>query len=207
MTCVIAVAESSCAAISPTQDEQVYFLGPLGSYSHQAAVNTFPSSSLIPMPTFPAIFEALVQAPKGHVHGVIPIKNSYHGAVTQNIDLLEQHQHQIDVEKGPSLKVSHCLLRRKCGRATNPTMIASHEQALGQCKNYLQKHYAEVRRKETSSTSEAARIATSPGSGEVWAIASELCVDVFDGLELVDRDIQDAEDNITEFVILTPRDR
>ena len=71
------------------QDLPVAYLGPEGTFTHQAARKNFGGSvNLIPMRTIGEIFEAVERGKAGY--GVIPIENSNAGAVTGALDTLAE---------------------------------------------------------------------------------------------------------------------
>jgi chorismate mutase/prephenate dehydratase len=77
--------------------------------------------------------------------------------------------------------------------------VYSHPQGFGQCQKYLDTHLKGVQRIEAESTSRAAEIAASePHSA---AIASITCAELY-GLDVLEKDIQDTKNNITQFFIL-----
>lgn len=81
------------------------------------------------------------------------------------------------------------------------TLVQSHEQAIGQCKNFLTTELPRAVRKEVSSTSRAAELAAEDPSGATVAISSELAAELY-GLSVLRRGIQDREDNVTRFLVL-----
>ena len=67
--------------------------------------------------------------------------------------------------------------------------VHSHEQALGQCEKFLNKHLPHALRIPSHSTAEAvAKLNQSP-PGRVAAIASELCAEMF-GMPVLAKSIQ-----------------
>lgn len=81
------------------------------------------------------------------------------------------------------------------------TLVQSHEQALGQCKNFLAGQLPNATRKEVSSTSRAAEVAKEDSSGATVAISSELAAELY-GLTILRRSIQDRKDNVTRFLVI-----
>lgn len=74
--------------------QKVAFLGPIGSYTHQAAVQRFGAmSEYIPLATIRSVFDALCA--KRVKYGAVPIENNLNGIVGDSIDLLAQFDFKI----------------------------------------------------------------------------------------------------------------
>ncbi|PGG98981.1 prephenate dehydratase [Blastomyces parvus] len=107
---------------SPVPKElRVTFLGPLASFSHQAALDLFPTVSptttrsitLLPKPSFADAFAAIQSTEADYA--VIPFENSTNGSVVQTLDLLADRDgryNDIVVCGEYYLTVHHCLLVR-----------------------------------------------------------------------------------------------
>ena len=129
--------------------------------------------------------------------GVVPVENSAEGSITITLDTLATASLQICAEY--PLRIRHCLMAAPGIRQNLIQRIASHQQSLGQCRDYLDKHYNGIERVAVSSNAEAARIAAStPG---VAAIAGKTAATLY-GLEILDESIEDTRDNTTRFVLL-----
>lgn len=107
-----------------------------------------------------------------------------------------------------TIKIEHCLVV-----ACNPddgesasecvldaiTTVYSHEQALGQCSNWLDQNLPRAKMVKTESTALAAqqilgqleKNASKEGLGRSAAICSEVCVSTYPGLKLARKGIQD----------------
>ncbi|EGE84970.2 chorismate mutase/prephenate dehydratase [Blastomyces dermatitidis ATCC 18188] len=173
-----------CAmSASPHKELRVTFLGPLASFSHQAALDLFPTSTttttsttrtvtLLPKPSFADAFAAIQSTEADYA--VIPFENSTNGSVVQTLDLLADRDgryHDIVVCGEYYLTVHHCLLVRNEDAASDPETIYprisklyTHPQAWGQCEVFLSKHFRGIERKDTPSTSRAASIVAKYGS-------------------------------------------
>jgi len=116
--------------------------------------------------------------------------------VGQTLDLLVESDLRICAEV--FLNVHHNLLSRS-GRAENIEKIASHPQALGQCRRWLAAHFPKVDVEEVGSTAHAAMIAVK--DSKLAAISSSLAKEVYD-LQIVAENIEDQSNNITRFLII-----
>jgi prephenate dehydratase len=124
----------------------------------------------------------------------VPVENSLEGAVTAVMDLLLRLDVVIVGEV--NLPIRHCLIGQGGGEIK---VILSHPQALAQCRQYLHEHYPEAEIRTTGSTSHAARLAQE--FSEMAAIAGQDAADRY-GLAILAREIQDAGDNTTRFIVV-----
>ncbi len=170
-------------------------LGPQGTYSEKAALiwcKERTGSTLAYFPDFDCILDSVQ---KGLIEaGIVPVENSLEGAVTAVMDLLLRLDVVIVGEV--NLPIRHCLIGQGGGEIK---VILSHPQALAQCRQYLHEHYPEAEIRTTGSTSHAARLAQE--FPEMAAIAGQDAADRY-GLMILAREIQDASDNITRFIIV-----
>ncbi|PMD43438.1 PDT-domain-containing protein [Hyaloscypha variabilis F] len=106
----------------------VSFLGPVSSYTHQAALGCFEADryDYRPETTITDVFEA-VQCGESEL-GVVPFENSTNGAVVFTLELLaDRHNRYPDITvcSEAYLDVSHCLLGRKCAKSTTESPVMS----------------------------------------------------------------------------------
>jgi len=180
---------------------RVAFLGPEGTFSHQAVLRQFGSQvDLVPVRH---MRDVVTETERGEAHfGVIPVENTIEGAINATYDALVESQVTICGEL--TLEVSQNLLSRS-GRIEDVKLVASHPQPLAQCRHWLERNLGHVDTQETTSTSTAAQMAVDdPG---VAAIGSEVAADAY-GLQFVARDIEDHRGNTTRFLVIgktTPR--
>ncbi|MEO1941322.1 MAG: prephenate dehydratase domain-containing protein, partial [Campylobacterales bacterium] len=74
--------------------ERVAYLGPEGSYTHQAAVTKFGSlTKYLPINSIEGVFKGV--ASREAKYGVAPIENNTHGQVGITLDALRKYQVQI----------------------------------------------------------------------------------------------------------------
>jgi prephenate dehydratase len=167
-------------------------LGPEGSYSEKAAKLWRPEADL---KYFGDFEEVLVAVEASDVNmGVVPLENSLEGAVGLTMDLLLRLQVRIIGEV--NLPIRHCLVGRGEGEIK---VILSHPQALAQCRQYIRREYPGAEVRTTGSTSHAAKLAQE--FPEMAAISEAGTARKY-GLQVLDRDIQDAEENVTRFAVV-----
>jgi len=169
-------------------------LGPEGTYSEKAALlwsKGRPEATLVYFNDFEGVLEA---AAAGRLEaGIVPVENSLEGAVTTVMDLLLRLDVVIVGEV--NVPIRHCLVGRGEGSVK---VILSHPQALAQCRQYLHEHYPEAEIRTTGSTSHAARLAQE--FPEMAAVAGADTAEKY-GLKILAREIQDASDNVTRFIV------
>jgi len=188
------------------------FLGPLGTYSHQCAHEKFgENAEYVEQPTIAAVFDIVSDEIP---YGVVPQQNSTFGSVTETYDNLRRPAvgSSLFVRGDIAISIQHCLAARPGVKPEEITRILSHEQALGQCTNYLSRHYPNATRRKVSSTGRAAEMllesddtTSDDGSemeGESAAICSTMCAKML-GLEILQEGIQDRIDNFTRFYVLS----
>jgi len=194
-TLVSIFREIMSASLSLNKELKIGYLGPRGTYSHQATVNRFGDSVIYSMQkTIADVFNAVEK--KQVTYGVVPFENSTHGTVTQTIDKLINTTAK--VRANIYLPIHHQFLS-KSSDLSDITKIYSHPEALGQCSKWLNAKMRNVQRVPVSSTSHAAELASKEsGAG---AICSSVCAEIY-GLKILDRDIEDLQDNTTRFFII-----
>ncbi|KAF1851010.1 PDT-domain-containing protein [Cucurbitaria berberidis CBS 394.84] len=205
----------------------VAFLGPQGSYTHQATLDAFNHSDYVisPQVTIEDVFTA-VQSGDAY-RGVIPFENSSNGSVVFTLDLFaDLHGKYPDILVcGESyVAVKHCLLghapssetasttfpaavspARPIADISNVKRLYSHPQAWGQCKEFLNTYLKHAERNDVSSTSKAAELVAQDKSGESAALSSIIAADMFD-LDVLAKTINDRVENTTRFLVIRRKD-
>lgn len=177
--------------------QKVAFLGPIGSYTHQAAEERFGAmSEYIPLNTISAVFEALCA--KRVKYGVVPLENNTNGMVGESIDLLARFDCKIIADM--ILPIHHSFLSN-CEHLSEIKTIYSKDIAFGQCRNFLNAHNLHhIEQIPTDSTARAAQLAANnPNSA---AIGSKIAGKIYK-LPLMFEDIEDSTNNKTRFAIIS----
>ncbi|KAH7348062.1 Prephenate dehydratase-domain-containing protein [Pyrenochaeta sp. MPI-SDFR-AT-0127] len=206
----------------------VAFLGPEGSYTHQATLDAFKSTdvTISPLVTIEDVFAAVQNG--SAYRGVVPFENSSNGSVVFTLDLFaDLHGKYPDILVcGESyVSVRHCLLGyapSKEEEGAGPTQnqddsaheparpihdisrvktLYSHPQAWGQCKVFLTTYLKHCERRDVSSTSRAAELVSQDKSGESAALSSIIAADMF-GLDVLAKSINDRVGNTTRFLVI-----
>ena len=190
----LAKVNDMVATAATAPERAVAFQGAPGANSHLAALEF--EASCLPLPCFS--FEDAIDAVKDGqaTRAIIPIENSLHGRVADIHFLLPESGLSIISEH--FMPIRHCLMAKSADAKLTTAM--SHPQALGQCRHYLREHsIIPVAYADTAAA--AAFVAGNDDSGAA-AIAPALAAELY-GLEIVDKGIQDAEHNMTRFVVLS----
>ena len=182
------------ASIALQKKILVAYLGPAATYTHQAAMKNFGSS--LDYRSFASITDIFTAVEKGEAdYGVIPIENSTEGAVFHSLDMFAESELKIIAQI--YLNIEHCLLSQS--PLEELEIVLSKDQALGQCRDWLQRNLPRAQLKEVSSTAEAVKQAkTLPHAA---AVASELAGDIY-GVPIVKKGIQDKGNNVTRFLVI-----
>lgn len=187
---------AACRAIQ--EPLKVAFLGPLGTFSHEATVAHFGSYvECVPLSTIDQVFRE-VEAGAAPL-GLVPVENSTEGSVNYTLDMFVRSPLRISGEV--EMRIHHNLL----SLADNPGGIRtlySHPQSLAQCREWINANLPQVAQVPVGSNAEAAKMAAeNPQTG---AIASEIAADIY-GLNRLAERIEDEPNNSTRFAILSEK--
>lgn len=184
---------SACLALE--KPLKIAFLGPEGTFTQGAALKHFGHS--IETESFDAIDEVFREVEAGGCdYGVVPVENSIEGVINHTLDSFVRSPLQICGEV--ALRIHHHLLSNESDQKKIKKVIA-HQQALAQCRQWLNHNLPEAERVAVSSNAEAARqVATMP---EAAAIAGESAADLY-GLQKLVTNIEDESNNTTRFLII-----
>lgn len=173
----------------------ISFQGELGAYSHMACQAKLPDMDVLPCPSFEA---ALAAVQNGQARlAMIPIENSTAGRVADIHILLPGSGLKIIDEHFEPIR--HCLLANTASKETDLKSVISHVQALGQCRKYLlNRGLTPVPYADTAGSAHQVSLSDDMTVG---AIASKLAAEVY-GLQIIEENIQDMENNTTRFVVL-----
>ena len=133
--------------------------------------------------------------------GVLPIENSSNGSVRAVYQLLQEHD--LSIVRSARLCIRHELLALPGVRPEDITEIYSHEQAIGQCSKFLG-GLKDVKVIPCGNTAAAAKMVAESGSRPAAAISSHPCAALY-GLECVNGNIQDSDNNYTRFICVTKK--
>lgn len=176
-----------------TRRPRVAVLGPEGTNTHKAAEEIWGSRKFEYVSDISNIFGMVSK--KQATYGLVPVEDSVQGDVPFTLDCLMRND--LYVIREIQFPVTHCLLSK--GYEKTIKVIASHPQALAHCRRYLDANFPGLERRPTSSTAQAARLASSDST--IGALASEWVADTY-GLKVQRREIHDRGSNTTRFFVL-----
>lgn len=185
---------SACLALEKPME--VAYLGPEGTFTQAAALKHFGHAVMTnSQATIDAVFN---QVEAGNcAYGVVPVENSTEGMVNHTLDSFVKSPLQICGEV--ELQIHHHLLSKVGSKRENIAGVCAHQQALAQCRTWLDSNLPNVPRTAVASNAEAAKLA-STASG-VAAIAGDMAADRY-GLVKLAENIEDLSDNTTRFLII-----
>lgn len=165
-------------------------LGPEGTYSHRATRAVAEEIEFTESVT--GIVEGVAEGE--YDRGVVPIENSIEGSVTESLDALADYE--IGIVGEIVTPIRHALLARN----GSFDIVASHAQALAQCRSFLETEYPAATMEAVASTARgverAREDATVAGIGHPESAGEDL--------QILAKDIQDRTSNATRFVVLSP---
>ena len=173
----------------------------MGTYTEEAALKYDSQADLQPFPTIAAVGLAVSSGVTDQ--GVVPIENSLEGSVTFTLDLLIS-QAGLSIYNEVVLPIEHYLMAKPGTRAPNVQVIYSHPQALGQCRNFLERCFPQAERTASLSTISAVTD-MQESSVPAASISPRRAAELYD-VEIIGRDIQDNPNNVTRFAVLNKSD-
>lgn len=189
---------SNCRALE--KELSIAFLGPLGTYSEEAALKQFGEGrQAVVCASIDEVFRT-VEAGQAD-YGVVPVENSTEGAVGITLDLLLSSPLQVIGEI--TLPVHHCLLSAQQD-IRQISHVFSHAQSLSQCHEWLNKHLPNAAREAVTSNARAAQMIHELVASEgtfAAAIASKRAAELFD-LHILAENIEDDPKNTTRFLVV-----
>ena len=175
---------------------RVAYSGTEGAFAHIATRRLFPSAEKVAFGDFASAYRAVEEGACDVV--VLPVENSSNGEVGQVTDLM--FSGNLYVNSMIDLAVSHDLLVLPGTTKDQIKTVISHQQALGQCGEYIRK--AGWQTQEYVNTALAAKYVAGLGDPTVAAIASEEAGEIF-GLEVLERNINASRSNTTRFAVFS----
>lgn len=184
---------SACLALEDAMC--IAYLGPEGTFTQEAARKHFGKNiATQPVDTINQVFR---EVESGRMRfGVVPIENSTEGVVTHTLDMFMQSSLHICGEI--VLRIHQNLM---CGHDNwqQAQRVYSHQQSLGQCRYWLDKHLPHAERIPASSNAEAARLCAK--DPESVAIGSKQAAPIY-GLNVYEEKIEDQPNNTTRFLVI-----
>ncbi|SEH44706.1 prephenate dehydratase [Chryseobacterium culicis] len=178
---------------------KIAFLGPHASFTQLAAAQLFPDEELVPQASILDCFNAVENGDA--VKAVVPLENSIEGTVSMTLDYLYKTP-SIKIEAEAVMPIAHHLMIHPENAVENIERIYSHPQALAQSFHFLDSHYKEIPKQDFSSTAAAAKFVAENPETTLAAVANQFAANLY-GLKIINRNIQDFEQNHTRFIIIS----
>ena len=176
--------------------KRISFQGVDGAYSQLAVKDFFSGPETLPCKSFEI---ALNEAESGNVdYAMIPIENSAAGRVADIHRLIPKSNLHINFEHFQ--KVEHKLLIHPDSKIENIKNILSHEQALAQCSEKIQK--LDLNILIGADTAGSAKTISDEKILDTAAIASSLAGKTY-GLKVIDENFANSLNNITRFYVMS----
>ena len=173
----------------------VGFQGTKGAFSHIASEKLFPEYKGKSYGTFEDVVKALLNDEVAVA--VLPFENSYTGEVGETLDILSRYN--VYIHEIYDLKIDQNLLGVKGCEITDIKEVFSHEQALMQSKEYLNKY--DFKLNSYANTALAAKFVSESGDKSYAAVASKETALIYN-LDIIEENINTSKQNTTRFVVL-----
>ena len=183
-----------------TKTNRISFQGEPGANSDTACRDMFPDMEPLPCPSFEDAFNA-VETGKADL-AMIPIENTLAGRVADIHYLLPESRLFIVDEY--FLPIHFQLMVLPGVKKEGIKSVHSHIHALGQCRKVIRKN--RWKPVVSGDTAGAARIVAEEGDRSQAALAPRLAASLY-GLDIIEENVEDAENNVTRFVVLSKEKR
>ncbi|MGM9521084.1 MAG: bifunctional chorismate mutase/prephenate dehydratase [Oscillospiraceae bacterium] len=170
-----------------------------GAYSQMAADRMFPRGNIVFFKSFEGVFDAVENGMCDF--GILPIENSSNGSVRNVYDLLQRKN--VSIVRSERLCIRHELLAKPGVKLSEITEIHSHQQALGQCSQFLKSLGDSVKIIPCDNTAMAAQLVSQSPDRGIAAISSSGCAALY-GLEpITGACLQNSDNNYTRFICIS----
>jgi chorismate mutase/prephenate dehydratase len=177
---------------------RIGYLGPAGSFSHNAAMLKFGQSvEYEPLTDIASIFD---EVSKGHCDlGLAPVENTMGGGVIETLDALIDSDVKVCAEV---LMAIHHNLLGNCS-LQEVEKIYSKPEVFAQCRNWLSATFKGTQTIPVASTARAAQLAAE--EPKAAAIGSTVAAELY-GLRVICENVEDIANNITRFLVISKED-
>ena len=182
---------------------EVGYLGPKGTFTHQAALKYFPKANteFIACNNIDEIFRDIEKDILNF--GAIPIENNFQGTVRETLDLLIEKD--LNIYGEIELRIIQNLISHKDAELSDIDKIYSHPQAFAQTRTWIKKHLPNAKLINTASTAEAVYKISSSDSKNIAAIGTDFAAKVYN-LKLLRTKIEDHPSNFTRFLMISKQE-
>ena len=184
---------------------RIAYLGPEGTFSEEAALlqaTRDGDATLVPFSTFPALVSAVETGLADRA--ILPIENSLEGAISTTEDLLIDET-KLKIHDELMLAVRNNLIVVPGTQLSDIRYVVSKPEVFGQCRRFLDRCLPAVQQIAALSTAAAVADVIAEGDRSRAAIGTARAADL-NAAEILARDIQDNDSNVTRFVVLAWED-
>ncbi|WP_028064506.1 prephenate dehydratase [Solirubrobacter soli] len=175
---------------------RVAYLGPPGTVSDEALTAAAPDAEAVPLAT---LRDVVLAVQEGRIErALVPVENALEGGVDPVLDALALEAPDVALIGEVVQPVSYCLAAGRSLAFEEITMVRSHPQALGQCKEWLQVNLPNAAVVPAASTADAVRDVAQDGTGTTAAIGPRLAARRY-GAVMLAEDLEDDPGNATRF--------
>jgi prephenate dehydratase len=179
---------------------RIAFQGEFGANSDMASRDVFPAMSPLPCATFEDAFAAVENGDADLA--MIPIENTLAGRVADIHRLLPESRLHITGEYFMPIRFQLMVLPGV--RHADIESVHSHIHALGQCRKIVRRNgWKPI---VAGDTAGAAKLVAETGNRTMAALAPRLAADLY-GLEIIEENVEDDENNVTRFVVLAREEK
>ncbi len=175
---------------------RIAFQGDFGANSDMACRDMFPTMEPLPCPTFEDAFQALENGDADLA--MIPIENTIAGRVADIHHLLPESRLHIIGEYFMPIRFQLMVLPGVTREEIRT--VHSHIHALGQCRKIIRSNGWKA--VVAGDTAGSAKMVAEKGDRTMAALAPRLAADLY-GLEILAENVEDRDDNVTRFVVLS----
>ncbi|MGH6763242.1 MAG: prephenate dehydratase [Phyllobacterium sp.] len=183
-----------------SKTNRISFQGEPGANSDTACRDMFPDMEPLPCPTFEDAFNAVESGAADLA--MIPIENTIAGRVADIHYLLPESRLHIVGEY--FLPIHFQLMVLPGTRREEIKSVHSHIHALGQCRKFIRKN--DWKPVIAGDTAGAARLVSDVKDKSMAALAPRLASKLY-GLDILEEDVEDTENNVTRFVVLSKSEK
>ncbi|MDQ4041716.1 MAG: prephenate dehydratase, partial [Actinomycetota bacterium] len=177
------------------------YLGPAGTFSHEALMRAAGDDELVPLPT---LHETVLAVHAGTVdRALVPIENALEGSVNPTLDALAFETDDVEIVGELRYPVHHCLVGRERLALKDVRTVVSHPQATAQCARFLREALPQASVAAASSTAEAVR-QVAEGLEPAVALGTGLAARLY-GAVVLREHVEDDPANETRFVWIARR--
>lgn len=173
----------------------VSFQGERGAYSEAAASSFFNEDiETVPLSTFAEVLENTSN--DDTEYAILPVENSLEGSVGESYDLL--YSTSLNATGEVYHRIEHCLIGT--GKLDQVDTVYSHPQALGQCRNFIEKH--NMKTIPAYDTAGSVKIVKELNKENCASIASKTASSIYN-VSIITENIANNLNNYTRFLILS----